>query len=553
MKKSAGQLLLSRIAARLPGLWGLFAVVLLPGVVVGFVLSYAVYKNERTTLEQGSFQTARALLQAIDSDIATVQSLALALSRSELLRTGDLDAFHQRAKQVIELSGVGYNGVVSNLQGQQLINTAVPYGSPLPAHGNSQHFQVALRSDRTVLSNLYKGAVLQRQLISIDVPVVFNGQPLYVFSVGLLTDHFNKLVREQSLPAGWIATVFDATDVVVGRNISPEASVGKSATPDLREQIALRGQGIMASRSLEGKPTFIAFAKSTVTGWSIVVGMTQDVLYKDLYDLQLLVAAAVAAMLLASLALLWLFSSHIRRSLRALGSATEATVQQGAPALAPTNSGIREIDQLASKFNAMQQANSQMEQRIRAMAFHDPLTGLANRRLLVDHLEQAIARNRRSGEYSALAFFDLDNFKPLNDTYGHGVGDDLLEEVANRLRSGVREADTAARFGGDEFVVLIDRLGHDPALARETAAGIAEKLRLELAEPYLLQPDPQSGAPSVQHCCSASIGVAVFSSMVLDADLILGLADSAMYEAKMGGRNRVVVKTEDQAAPLGRA
>jgi diguanylate cyclase (GGDEF)-like protein len=537
MKKSAGPLVLARIAARLPGLWGLFAVVLLPGVLVGMVLSYAIYKNERTTLEKGSFQTARALLQAIDSDLATVQSLAVALSRSELLRTRDLEAFHQWAKQIIELSGVGYNGVISNLQGQQLLNTAVPYALALPAHGNPQHFQVALKSDRPVVSNLYNGAVLKRPLISIDVPVVFDDQLFYILSVGLLPDHFNKRVREQNLPPGWIATVLDSTDVVVGRNISPETSLGKSATADLRQQIALQGQGVMASRSLEGKPTFIAFAKSSVTGWSIVLGMTQEVLYKDLYDLQLLVALAVAAMLLASLALLWLFSSHIHRSLRALGAATEATVLQGAPALAPTNSGIREIDHLAEKFNAMQQANSQMEQQIRAMAFQDPLTGLANRRLLVDHLEQVIARNSRSGEFAALIFFDLDNFKPLNDTYGHGVGDDLLEEVGSRLRRELRDTDTAARFGGDEFVVLLEQLGNDALRAKEAAAAIAEKLRTDLAQPYVLH----SGAQQVEHRCTASMGVAVFSAAITDADIILGLADSAMYEAKMGGRNRVVV------------
>jgi diguanylate cyclase (GGDEF)-like protein len=549
MPRSASHTFLSRIAARLPGLGGLFAVVLLPGVIAGIVLSYAIYKNERSTLEQGSLQTARALLQAIDSDIATVQSLAVALSRSELLQTGDFRSFHQRAREVIELSGVGHNGVLSNLQGRQLLNTAVPFASPLPEHGNPRQIQAALELNRPVLSNLYQGAVLKRPLISIDVPVLRDGEPAYILSIGLLPDHFNQLVVQQQLPAGWIATVLDAADVVVGRNVSPQTTIGKSATPDLRQQIALRGQGIMASRSLEGKPTFIAFSKSTVTGWSIVVGMNQEVLYRDLYDLQLLVAIAVVAMLLASLTLLWLFSSHIRRSLRGLGSATEATVEQGVPALAPTNSSIREIDQLALKFNAMQDANHKMEQRIRAMAFQDPLTGLANRRLLVDRLEQVIAHNGRTGEFSALVFIDLDNFKPLNDTHGHGAGDDLLEEVAGRLRTSLRDTDTAARFGGDEFVVLISQLGHDAAHAEHTAAAVANKLLAELAVPYALSLAVTASGLAVHHVCTASMGVLVFSGNINDVDAILEQADAAMYQAKMAGRNQVVVKTAHLEVP----
>ena len=207
----------------------------------------------------------------------------------------------------------------------------------------------------------------------------------------------------------------------------------------------------------------------------------------------------------------WAAIGWLRRSLRALGSAIEGTANQDGPALAPTNSGIREIDQLAHKFNAMQEANQTMEQRIRDMAFHDPLTGLANRRLLVDRLEQTLARNHRGGEFAALLFFDLDNFKTLNDTHGHGAGDVLLEEVAVRLQGQVRETDTVARFGGDEFVVLLTRLGSEPVQAFEQASALAETLRDALSRPYELATG-REGEPTVQHVCTASVGVAVFST-----------------------------------------
>lgn len=544
MNRTPGQRFVAQFAARLPGLRGLFLLALLPGLLIGLGLSYAIFQSERSTRQQSSLQTARALLQAVDSNIATVQSLALALSKSVSLRNRELDAFYERAREVISLSGAGHNAVLSDLQGRQLLNTAKPYPSTLPPHGNTQHFQQALASDKPIVSNLYTGAALNRLLVSVDVPVVHDGRPAYVFSIGLLPEHFNSLLTQQELPAGWIAAILDSQGVVVARNLNPEKTIGKSATPDLLEQIALQGQGVMASRSLEGDPTFIAFTKSGQTGWTIVVGMTQEMLYKDLYSLQLLVGLAVAAMLGSSLALSWLFSNHMRRSLRDLGKATEASVGLDRPALAPTDSGIREIDQLAGKLNAMQEANRVMEQRIRAMALQDPLTGLANRRLLLDRLEQLLATNNRSGEFAALVFFDLDNFKPLNDTHGHGAGDDLLKTVARRLRRCVREHDTVARFGGDEFVVLLTRLGRDGQVAEQAAGAIAEQLRQQLAQPYILRQNGGSDPQTIQHQCTASLGVVVFSNNVHDADVLIDKADNAMYQAKLGGRNRVVIAVQ---------
>ena len=107
-----------------------------------------------------------------------------------------------------------------------------------------------------------------------------------------------------------------------------------------------------------------------------------------------------------------------------------------------------------------------LEEQVRQLAFHDPLTRLANRRLMLDHLEQAMSASKRSQRHGALLFLDLDNFKPLNDTHGHGVGDLLLIEVAERLKACVREADTVARFGGDEFVVLLCELSTQPGIPK---------------------------------------------------------------------------------------
>ena len=178
-----------------------------------------------------------------------------------------------------------------------------------------------------------------------------------------------------------------------------------------------------------------------------------------------------------------------------------------------------------------------LEEQVRQLAFHDPLTRLANRSLMLDHLEQAMSASKRSQRHGALLFLDLDNFKPLNDTHGHGVGDLLLIEVAERLKACVREADTVARFGGDEFVVLLCELSTQPGEAAEQAVAIAEKVRTRLAEPYVLQSAPS--APAIRHECTASIGVAVFRGRDESQNAVIDRADAAMYRAKEEGRNRI--------------
>ena len=180
----------------------------------------------------------------------------------------------------------------------------------------------------------------------------------------------------------------------------------------------------------------------------------------------------------------------------------------------------------------------QMEDRVRQLAFHDALTQLPNRRLLGDRLAQAIAASSRSGCYGALMFLDLDNFKSLNDLHGHGVGDLLLIEAAQRLARSVRVADTVARFGGDEFVVMLGVLSADRVESHRLAATIAEKIRVALAAPYRLPSDPASQT-FVEHRCTASIGVALFISHDVVQDDLLKWADAAMYRAKDAGSDRV--------------
>ena len=169
------------------------------------------------------------------------------------------------------------------------------------------------------------------------------------------------------------------------------------------------------------------------------------------------------------------------------------------------------------------------EEEIRHLAFYDSLTGLPNRRLLLDRLGQALNTSARHKRKGALLFLDLDNFKVLNDTRGHDMGDKLLKQVAQRLVSCVREGDTVARLGGDEFVVMLQDLSEDPYAAATHTEHVGEKILLTLNQPYLLGNSTYQSTPS--------IGVTLFGEQKESMDELLKRADLAMYEAKGAGRN----------------
>ncbi|CAD5105857.1 bifunctional diguanylate cyclase/phosphodiesterase [Zestomonas carbonaria] len=169
------------------------------------------------------------------------------------------------------------------------------------------------------------------------------------------------------------------------------------------------------------------------------------------------------------------------------------------------------------------------QREIERLAFSDELTGLPNRRLLLDRLQHAMIREQREGCFGALLFIDLDHFKTVNDSLGHPVGDALLREVTARLAGCLRAEDTLARLGGDEFVVLLEALGDTPEEAGEHAAEVGEKLLASLFGSYLIEQHELS--------VSASIGIALHPLGTQGAADVLKQADTAMYRAKQGGRN----------------
>ncbi|HEX7029859.1 MAG TPA: EAL domain-containing protein [Gammaproteobacteria bacterium] len=236
--------------------------------------------------------------------------------------------------------------------------------------------------------------------------------------------------------------------------------------------------------------------------------------YREL-QLQLLAIAGIA--LFATLAVAILLSNSVSQPVRELVNVA-GRISLGDYSLRIPVKRKDELGKLADAFNRMQEGIAERERKILFQAQHDTLTGLPNRVLANDRLEQAIARVRRTGDSVAVLMLDMDRFKEINDTLGHPVGDDVLREVATRLREGVRATDTVARLGGDEFLVILDSADLDSAMekAGEIAARLSQSMQVHNSRLQI----------------SISIGIVVCPAHGTDAETLLRRADIAMYGAK---------------------
>jgi diguanylate cyclase (GGDEF)-like protein/PAS domain S-box-containing protein len=228
------------------------------------------------------------------------------------------------------------------------------------------------------------------------------------------------------------------------------------------------------------------------------------------------------------------FLQHVGRDplARSGGQSRELTGLRHDGSTFPLNLSLSEIAHAGrTGFIALTRDMSQQHQaaeEIYYLAFYDRLTDLPNRRLLMDYLKQALMISTRSGQHGALVLLDLDHFKQLNDTMGHAVGDELLRQVAVRLKASVRESDQIARLGGDEFVVLLSALSENAGEAAAQAEVAANSLLLELGRPYTLDGHVHSNTPS--------LGIVVFLAHAHSPDELLQNAEIAMYQAKAAGR-----------------
>jgi diguanylate cyclase (GGDEF)-like protein len=265
-----------------------------------------------------------------------------------------------------------------------------------------------------------------------------------------------------------------------------------------------------------------------------LVGVKQKILFYLLFGV---------ALYLLSLLGVYYLSKRIQASLakpvdQLLDAMEQVSVHQNFDLKIPESRKPGELSVLVSGFNRMlEQINknaSELKSHQKAIEQHvyfDPLTGLANRRLLIQNMEREVIRAQRTKQFGALVYMDLDHFKTINDSLGHSVGDAILNSVSSRIRQAIRQADTPARLGGDEFVVLLPELGQNESSASHNALSVAEKIRQSISEAHPIAGKSLHVTPS--------IGIALFDGNNDQFENLIMQADLAMYRAKEEGRNQV--------------
>ncbi|MEI7537431.1 MAG: sensor domain-containing diguanylate cyclase [Comamonadaceae bacterium] len=506
---------------------GLVAGCILPIAAVAVFLILNFYQDQKVQLENNATSRARALMMLLDRDFASTQAALQALGTSHRLATGDLGGFHARALEVLP-SIHAENIVVWDAAGQMLLTTSLPYQEKGGTFISPPVLKRTLELAEPGVSDLYLDPVSGYLTFSISVPIKQGGVTPYSLNSSVESAQLERLLKEQKFPDSWRASIIDSTGSVVARSLEIEKFQGKKVSAGLLVRLNAAFEGAEEGKTLDGTPVLTVYSRSRVTYWAVVLGIPQKELSAGLgQSLTWLIVVTLAA-LLVGISWAWHFGGRVAGSVTALIPPARALGCGEFVALPELD--FKEARELGQ---ALLDAAGTLK-RSQYMAQHDALTGLPNRAQFEAAVNQQLAVCRRNHSTMAILYLDLDGFKAVNDAHGHDTGDQLLCQVAQRLKNMIRASDIAARLGGDEFALA---LIHSDANSAET---FGKQLIETLSKDY------QLGA--VNASISASIGVAAFPVSAEDIDTLLIRADKAMYQAKAAGKGRVCVALNSRGA-----
>jgi PAS domain S-box-containing protein len=334
---------------------------MLPMLVFAAVIVWQFAKAESFRYEREARDAAQRIVAAVDRELTGVLATAQALAASAPLIDGNYEAFHQRALITLrswspERSEI-YAIVVRDPTGQQVVNTRLPWGAPLPMGVNLQLDNEVIQTKRPSIQDLFVGPASGGTIVDVRVPVFKDDQVTHVLSVALEPRRFSELLQEQNLPADWTAALIDRADRIIARARQHEAFVGRLATDDLREN-AVADEGIWQGFTQEEVPVLAAYARSTLSGWRAAVGVPSEVVQRPLKrSLWAIAALGLALITLSCLLALW-FGRRITTPVHALAGQARA-LGAGAP-VAPLDTGLREVDAVG---RALATASSELRQR----------------------------------------------------------------------------------------------------------------------------------------------------------------------------------------------
>lgn len=489
-----------------------------PMLLLTLLYVFNDYQQDTARAVRETIEQARSVARTVDAEMAGVEAGLHALATSPSLQTGDHAALYRQAVQVLESLGATNIYMVAP-DGTHIFNTLRPYGDPLPPIYNPDALDTIFKRRQTLVSDLVQGVVQRAPVVTIVVPVRRNADVVYALGATIDPGRLSRLLARQPLHPKAVAAILDRKGHFISRNIELDRWLGKPATPDLVAGVRQNVEGTIRTRTVDGTVVVGGYSRMALGGWSVAIGIPKQALTAELWSALGMLVVYAAIFLGISLYMAWMVSGRIMTSIHALVRPALSLGRQQAVDVPPLY--LKELDKVGS---ALEEAAMVLAQS-RHDAHHDPLTGLPNRSLLAQVLHQQLALHERNGGQLALLYMDLDGFKAVNDTHGHGMGDELLRTVGTRIAICLRKADMAARLGGDEFAALLVNVD------QEGAAFVAEKLIESLSLPFPIDGEILS--------ISTSIGIAMAPSGVsCTVEELLQKADEAMYRAKAAGKRR---------------
>ncbi|MDE3009700.1 MAG: diguanylate cyclase [Pseudomonadota bacterium] len=468
----------------------------------------------------GKLQLRRRLLEALAREITPVLDQPHELLEDWLAQRADLLPAFSLGLALVPIDGVG-----------TLANFPRDNGREKLSYGDQDWFLGAVQSREFAIGRPRIGRASHQPQVTLAVPVKDASGHVRAVLAGVTAldaPGFLDLVDHDSISGEGYFRLVSPRDRIYVAATEPEQRLRPLPAPgaDALQDRAMQGfRGNATTVDADGQTEYVAIAGVPTGGWFVEARMPTGAVLAPLYQqlrIALLATVGVGVVVVAFLAI------FLRGALRPLRQAA-AQMRQMADGHTPLERlPIRRADEvgaIVADFNYLVDKLRASEARLAALAHQDHLTGLPNRRAFLDLAADALREAGRQGRSCGLLFVDIDGFKPINDSHSHLGGDEVLRQFAARLRNSLRDADLVTRFGGDEFMVLLDGVEAGDALATRLDA-LVQRL---------------SASYSLEGCrvsVGASIGVAMYPRDDQDLDRLVALADAAMYEAKRNGRNQ---------------
>ena len=532
----------------------LIVIMMLSGIPILFAFIYFIgeqYHSSVTAAEQRVLMAVDSVAFEHTSQVEGIRNLLVALSQHPEIRAKDAAGCSKVLNTILEKSPSSMNVGIADKDGH-VIATGIP--QPLPITwgvADRKYFKDALATKRFTSGEytVSRAARKPTPTLHFGMPVLDRGGDMdLALFVALDLTRFKKILDAQHLPKGAALNLTDRNGLVLYRYPQSD-DIGLVGRPDIKElwsnMTGALDEGVFHGVGNDGVQRLFAFKRMRLNADEdpylyIRVSIPEQAIMSGSYRL---LGTSVTVFLLAAFLTYYLTrciaERHFVAPIKQLVTASKKVQDGDLAARSGLPYTVDEIGQLASSFDSMTVSLehrllelNQAEAEKHRLAFYDPLTGLGNRRLLQDRLALALGRSRRRGTSFALLYIDLDNFKQINDSFGHLGGDLLLKEMADRFLSLLRSDDVICRLGGDEFAVILHDVNPDVDVT-----AVLGKLLQTVSSPWLFE--------EKELMVSASIGAALYPRDALDADTLAKYSDMALYQAKKKGRNTFRLFSEE--------